>query len=749
MPEPLDIAEKSTSPTVWRVAVNAPLLASFDYLPVDGHVATAGDIGKRVRVPFGRGDKERIGVIVAVLASEMALERLTQASELLDTAPVLDGELLESLLWLSRYTHGPLGEVLWQAMPKVLRDGEALFVAPSFVWSLTEAGRTHLGSAREGRPKALLSALANGPVSEDALRVVHENFSTTARGLLAKEFVERSEIALDTRVRNAITSVASFDEAHPLHALTLNEEQASVLASLQSRSGFNVSLLDGVTGSGKTEVYLQRMAQVLASGKQVLVMVPEIGLTPQTLRRFESRLGIPVYAYHSSMSDTERAQTWIAARTGLARVVVGTRSSAFLPFESLGLIIVDEEHDSSFKQFDGIRFNARDFVIQRAYRWDVPVILGSATPSLESWQNAVSGRYHREELQHRAGDAQPPRIVVQDIRAARLQAGLSPDALKAIEQTLARGEQVLVFKNRRGYAPVLLCHDCGWTAKCTRCDASMTVHNNGRRLQCHHCGASRSAPNACPDCASLALHPQGVGTERIEGFLVDHFPDAPVIRVDRGTTQTRDGMLQQLSKLGDGAGILVGTQMLAKGHDLSNLTLVVVVGADEGLFSADFRANERLAQLLIQVAGRAGRASRLGTVMIQTHHPDHPLLALLINGGYKAFAAKELPQRQAALYPPFAFLALIRAEAQHVGDARNFLVATRELLANELGVEAMGPLPAPMPRRAGYLREQLLVLSETRKPLHTVLTNALPAIYALPEARKVRWSLDVDPYDLY
>lgn len=749
MPTPLDKPPEAAAEMVWRVAVNVPLPAFFDYRPIPGHIASQADVGKRVRVPFGRGAAVKVAVIVAVGPSDVPAEKLVAAQALLDPMPVVDGELLASLRWLAGYTHAPLGEVFGQALPKVLRDGEALAVAPEYRWSLTDTGREFLLKAREGKPKALLADLLDGAVLEGDLRARHEGFATTVRSLLTRGLVAKEEVPLAMRVTEARRIAATFDDAHPIHQLTLNAEQAAAVMGLNAATGFHVSLLDGVTGSGKTEVYLRHMADVLAQGKQVLVLVPEIGLTPQTLRRFEQRLGIPVSTYHSSMGDAERAQIWIAARTGIARVVVGTRSAAFLDFAELGLVIVDEEHDGSFKQFDGIRFNARDFLIQRAHRLDIPVVLGSATPSLESLRNALSGRYQLLELTRRAGDASPPKLAVHDIRAAKLQAGLSPAALREIEATLARGEQVLVFKNRRGYAPVLLCHDCGWTAKCTRCDASMTVHGNGRRLQCHHCGAARPAPNACPDCASLALNPQGVGTERIEEFLVERFPDHAVIRIDRGTTQTRDGMLQQLAKLGDGPGILVGTQMLAKGHDLSGLTLVVVVGADEGLFSADFRAHERFAQLLIQVSGRAGRADRPGTVLIQTHHPDHPLLATLLNGGYRAFVDDELPQRELALYPPFAYLALIRAEAQHIGDARNFLLSARDLLANELDVDVLGPLPAPMPRRAGFLREQLLLQSAARAPLHAVLTNALSGIYALPEARKVRWSLDVDPYDLY
>ncbi|WP_147674869.1 primosomal protein N', partial [Vulcaniibacterium tengchongense] len=564
------------------------------------------------------------------------------------------------------------------------------------------------------------------------------------------------------------------------------EQQAAAQAVRAAAGGFAAMLLDGVTGSGKTEVYLDAIADCLARGRQALVLVPEIGLTPQTLARFRARLGVPVHALHSGLADGERARTWAAFASGQARVAVGTRSAAFLPLPRAGLIVVDEEHDASFKQLDGIRYHARDFLLVRGKALGVPVLLGSATPSLESLRNAQVGRYAHLRLRARAGEARPPQVRVLDVRKRPLEAGLSPELLQLIERALAEGGQALVFRNRRGYAPVLLCHDCGWSAHCHRCSTplkptAMTVHGGGRRLQCHHCGARRPVPDACPDCGGLALQAQGAGTERIEEALAARFPGFPVLRIDRGTTQRRDALEQALAKFGDRPGILVGTQMLAKGHDLPNLTLVAVVGIDEGLFSADFRAPERLAQLLIQVAGRAGRAQRPGEVLLQTHHPGHPLLATLLAGGYHAFAENELALREAAGFPPFAHLALLRAEAKRAEAADAFLHAAKaqlEAAASPSGLrgEAVrmraagawrenrdeglpaggrgalalhGPLPAPMPRRAGFQRAQLLLSAPERRALHAALDAALPAIHALPEARRVRWSLDVDPVDLY
>jgi primosomal protein N' (replication factor Y) len=482
------------------------------------------------------------------------------------------------------------------------------------------------------------------------------------------------------------------------------------------------------------------------------VLVPEIGLTPQMLRRFRDRLGVDVHSLHSGLADGARAKVWAAMLRGEAKVLVGTRSAVFCPLPHAGLIVVDEEHDGSFKQQDGVRYSARDLALLRGQALSVPVVLGSATPALESLAAVAAGRYQHLRLTQRAGGAAAPAVRVVDVRRQHLQCGMSNELLTAIGDCLGRGEQALIFRNRRGYAPVLLCHDCGYSAQCTSCDAPMTVHARGQRLICHHCGSRAYAPKACPECGSLALQPQGVGTERLEEALAAAFPDVPCIRVDRETTRRRDGLDGMLQQLGSGPGILVGTQMLAKGHDLPGLSLVGVVGVDEGLHSADFRSGERLAQLLIQVSGRAGRASRPGTVVLQTHHPQHPLLLTLIGGGYPAFAAVELAEREEAGFPPYAHLALLRAEATDEAPLREFLQAARDAatdLVQTNAIELNGPLPAPMLRRAGRLRWQLL-LSATRRPaLHAFLRDWLPQVYALKSAKKVRWSLDVDPVDLY
>ncbi|MDQ2702288.1 MAG: primosomal protein N' [Pseudomonadota bacterium] len=731
------------APPACQVALPLPLAQLFDYLPPrDG--ALAPTPGCRVRVPFG--NRELVGLVVsAEPVDDTAADpgTLRHVAAVLDPEPLFHGELLQSLHWLARYLHAPLGEVLATALPSPLRRGEPPPDTHAWAWQLGKAGRTALPGLRNGRPRDLALRLEAGVVDEDALQVaLGDGWRSAARALARRGLAERVAIPANAF---APTPTATAPEANPA-------QQAAIDAIVAAGGGFASLLLDGVTGSGKTEVYLQAIADCLARGRQALVLVPEIGLTPQLLARFRARLGVPVHALHSGLGDAERARAWTAAWRGEARVVVGTRSAVFTPLPDAGLVIVDEEHDGSYKQFDGIRYHARDFALVRAKALGVPVVLGSATPSLESLHNAHGGRHVHLRLPKRAGDAHPPTVRVLDVRKRALEAGLSPDLLSSIRATLDAGGQVLVFKNRRGYAPVLLCHDCGWSAQCQRCDASMTVHAGGRRLQCHHCGTRRAAPPACPDCGGLALQPQGVGTERLEQLLAERHPEVPVLRVDRGSTARRDALENLLATLGDRPGILVGTQMLAKGHDLPNLGLVGVVGIDEGLFSADFRAGEKLAQLLIQVAGRAGRAQRRGEVLLQTHHPEHPLLQLLVHGGYHAFANDELVQREAAGFPPFSHLALLRAEAKHADPPMQFLHLAKQLskqASREPGIEVHGPLPAPMPRRAGFQRAQLLLSSPARPALHAALDALMPLLRAAPEARKVRWSLDVDPVDLY
>jgi primosomal protein N' (replication factor Y) len=725
----------AAAPLVLRVALPVPLPTLFDYLPPEGSLPSPDWIGRRVRVPFGRS--ERIGLVLEVGAAEAEAAALKPAGALLDEAPLLTGELLQALSFCTRYYHAPAGEVFATALPTLLREGQPLPETTEAGWRLTPTGEAALARAGRGRPRALLERLRASPATESELARDFEGWREAARALAGRGEAARELLA------------PRVELAADVHAPTPTPAQAEALAALRAGAGFRTLLLEGVTGSGKTEVYLQAIRDVVATGRQALVLVPEIGLTPQTLQRFRSRLGLPVWEYHSGLADGERARAWTAMARGEGRVLVGTRSAVFVPLPRAGLIVVDEEHDASYKQQDGIRYHARDVALVRARTLDVPILLGSATPSLESLHNAHAGRYRLLRLPQRAGAAKPPAVRVLDVRKRLLVHGLSDDVFTAIAACLSRGEQALVFRNRRGYAPVLLCHDCGWRAQCRRCDSPMTVHGAGRSLICHHCGARATRPLACPDCGSLGLQPQGFGTERLEEALASRFPDARLLRVDRGSTSRRGALEAALRDFGNEPGILVGTQMLAKGHDLPRLTLVVVVGVDEGLFSADFRAGERLAQLLVQVAGRAGRAERPGEVLLQTHHPGHPLLATLLGGGYPALAALALVEREAAGFPPYTHLAMLRAEAPRESEVQAFLAEAHALAPAVEGVHVSAPMPAPMPRRAGRARGQMLLTAQQRPALHALLTPWVAQLHGLKSARRVRWSLDVDPLDLY
>ena len=530
----------------------------------------------------------------------------------------------------------------------------------------------------------------------------------------------------------------------------LNAAQQLAVEGISTRlGGYSCILLEGITGSGKTEVYLRAISEVLARGQQVLVMVPEIGLTPQTISRFRARLDTALVTLHSNLTDIERFNAWLYARAGQAGVVIGTRSSVFIPLAAPGLIIVDEEHDASFKQQEGFRYSARDLAIYRASKEQIPVILGSATPSLETLNNALSGRYQHLQLPQRAGEAQLPRFRFIDLRGEALQEGFASSLLAEIGFHLKQGQQVLVFINRRGFAPILQCHDCGWIATCQRCDMSYTLHQHPPGLNCHHCETSRPLPLACPECNSHSLLPIGVGTERSEQFLAGQFPDVPVLRVDRDSTRQKDAFADIMQQVHGGEPcILIGTQMLAKGHHFPNVTLVAVLEAEAGLFSANFRGQELLGQILTQVAGRAGRGKQRGDVLIQTHHSDHPGLRCLVEEGYAPFAQALLEQRRRQALPPFRYHVLLRAEATRRHLPLAFLKQAAHLAsALSTQVTLLGPLPAPLEKRAGRFRFQLLLEADTRPALHQLLDNLLPQLENDDNARRVRWSVDVDPLD--
>jgi primosomal protein N' (replication factor Y) len=738
---------------ILRVALDTPLRSLFDYLappPAAGHA----EPGCRIRVPFGR--REGVGIVVALAEhSDIAVGKLRSASELLDPTPVLDAGLLALLRWCADYYHHPIGEVLAAALPKLAREG-APAVALAEHWQLTAAGEAACSSGeprRAPRQRALLEHLqqAAGASSAEALTAQLPNWRDAARALVARGWIASSEVPL-----SASDAVASGPPRDTPPALT--DAQAQAVAALDAAADrFQTLLLHGITGSGKTEVYLHSVALALARGRRALVLVPEIGLTPQLVGRFARRFGVPLAVLHSGLTDTQRLAAWRDVLSGRARIVLGTRSAVFAPVADLGLIIVDEEHDSSFKQQEGgFRYSARDVAVMRAQMLGIPIMLGSATPSLETLQNVELGRYQRVALPRRSDQAPAPRLRLIDLRQESVHAGLSSTALAAIEQHLAADGQVLIYLNRRGYAPTLLCTACGWVAPCQNCDARYTVHRSAEKLQCHHCGAERPLPRQCPQCG-YAVKPVGQGTERVEESLTETFPQAPIARLDRDVVRDATELEAVVDRVASGAArILVGTQMVTKGHDFPNVTLVVVLNADQGLFSTDFRAAERLAQTVVQVAGRAGRAQRPGEVLIQTEYPEHPLLTQLLASGYDGFATAALAERRAAGWPPFARLAALRASAPEALQAMAFLRAARAagqgataVVPAPASVRLLGPAPAAMARRAGRHHAQLLLESADRGALHRFLGQWIPQVDALPEARRVRWDLDVDPLDLF
>lgn len=728
---------------ILKVLIDAPVMHAFDYRSLPDELPRPG---QRVLVPFRRS--RRVG-IVAGLAEQSAVEstRLRRILAVLDTTPVLDEKLLELLAWAARYYQHPPGEVFATALPHLLRQGRQPTTG-TLVWRATAAGRQALEGGELERTPArarLLAALVRAEHGLEAaeLRPLASQWRPAMRILEQHGWIEQGMV--DASAVPA-TTTASGEAPEP------TEMQAAAISAIQNSRGFEAFLLQGVTGSGKTEVYLRCIASQLSAGRQSLVLVPEIGLTPQLIARFRQRFPqADIVSFHSGLSDLQRLESWQAAHSGHADIIIGTRSAVFMPLPRPGLLVVDEEHDASLKQQDGFRYSARDIAVWRARQLGMAVVLGSATPSLESLDNANSGRYRRLRLPERTAGARHPEVRLVDLRRHATKDGLTQPLIAAIRHHLDKNGQVLLYLNRRGYAPVLLCPDCGELAECRRCDARMVLHQKEARLRCHHCGAVRPIPQTCSHCGG-ELVTLGQGTERLEQTLGTLFPEHPMVRIDRDTTRGRGEIGRRLEEVSSGrARILLGTQMLAKGHDFPDVTLVGIIDADQGLFGTDFRAGERLAQTFVQVAGRAGRADRPGEVYIQTLFPDHPLLQTLVREGYERFAERALIERKEAGWPPFRHLAILRAEASSRDTPLDFLTTARsagEALDAD-GVRLLGPAPAPMERRAGRYRAQLLVESASRPRLQHFLAAWRMRLDALPATRRVRWSLDVDPVELF
>ncbi len=747
-----------------KIAVPCPLYRVFDYrLPAILGKQTIQP-GIRVRIPFGR--QKLIGfVIEETLGSEVPANKLKSIIKILDSHNLLGDDILKLLFWAARYYAHPLGDVLQTALPVYLRNNDDAAPLLNTWWRPTQTSHKPASQKYFSMPaeEEVLQTLKRAPkqrqlyqlllaaddgLDADALNCRTENWRAPLKALLARQLIENFvKPALLTQQNPERGTDSGSDK------VKLNDEQTAAIKNIESQHHQHaVHVLNGITGSGKTEVYLALCESMLARNKQILVLVPEIGLTPQLTQRFLARLNAAIVVLHSAMNDKQRYAAWHAAANKQAQLVIGTRSSIFTPLPDLGLIIIDEEHDGSYKQQDGFRYNARDLAIVRAKNNNIPVVLGSATPSLESLNNINEQRYQVHYLRQRANKKPLPKIQLVNLCSQKLHEGLAETLLTKIKQQLDNQGQVLLFINRRGFAPLLMCHDCGWTTSCHRCDAHMTFHKRRNQLHCHHCGSQRRAPAHCEDCGSSNILAIGAGTERIEHFLQAYFPDTQVSRIDRDSTRNKGALQEKLKKAHSGeSDILVGTQMLAKGHDFPNVTLVCILDTDQALFSADFRAAEHLAQLITQVSGRAGRASRSGEVLIQTHHPDHPLLQTLLHSGYQAFAKAALQERHAAGLPPVRHLVLLRCESVEAQAAQIFLqqAAHSAKQTDIQHIDLFGPIPAPMERRAGRYRYQIMLQSGHRKVLHQFLSWWAPQLQQLPSARKVRWSIDVDPYDTF
>jgi len=728
-----------------QVAIPVPMRQLFTYQVPKALSSPAIKVGERVVVPFGPRK------VIAIVIDEHAecsfdVSKIKSIANRLNDNFNLSKPLVSFLQLCAHYYHHPVGDVFQQALPILLRKIENVTLSPPMVWRAQESNETNKKSVdklstKAAKQFALFQIIkSHHGISWVELRTLGYN-KAQLNALRDKDLIAEHE-------QEASQFTWQDNTLNETDKLRLSSEQAIIVSAINNAlSEFTCHLIDGVTGSGKTEVYLQAMENVLASNQQVLVIVPEIGLTPQTLNRFEQRFNVPIALHHSGLNDKERLATWLSAQQGSAAIVIGTRSAIFTPLHHLGLIIIDEEHDSSLKQQDSFRYHGRDMAILRARQLNIPIILGSATPSFESLQNALSGKYNYHQLLNRAGKSNKAKIALIDMNQQQVEFGLSGTLKHEMKQTLARGEQVLLFLNRRGYAPAINCQECHWLAECQRCDKPYTLHQKQQLLICHHCGSQKRIPPQCPSCGSVRIAPLGQGTEQLESRLEELFPDTSIVRIDRDSTRKKGELAKLLQEVSDKKHqLLVGTQMLAKGHHFPDVTLVAVLDVDGALFSFDFRASEQMAQLLIQVAGRAGRASKPGKVLVQSNYVDHPLLQDLVHNGYHHFAHQALTERKQALLPPFTFQALLRADANYPSYPEKFL---RTLTQQPIdGCEFAGPVPAAMEKKAGKFRYHLIIQAKSRKRLHQAILLLLSQIPNNEWQGKVRWSLDIDPIDL-
>lgn len=733
---------------IYQVAVPSPLRRCFDYLP-PGELSIRLAKGVRVLVPFGR--RQVVGVITGSASnSELPASKLKAIVSVIDNEPLLPKSMLKLLDWAAEYYQHPIGDVYstaWPAKLRALQKPNKYNVA----WTISKNASALLENSfgKAHRQQALFEFIAaNNPASTTAVKEAGFN-SSLLRQLQEKKLIEATQQSDSPARPFSSTTVEQVSD------LTLNSEQQHAVQTINdSDNAYRCFLIDGITGSGKTEVYMQVMAKQLQQGRQCLVLVPEIGLTPQTITRFEQRFTCPVVALHSGLNDSERLHAWQQSRRGEAGIVLGTRSAIFTPLLNPGIIIIDEEHDSSFKQQEGFRYSARDLAVIRGREEKIPVLLGSATPSLESLANCKNKKFECLPLTKRAGRAVPATLQLVDSSEQALLHGFTSFTLDSIAEHLQQLGQVLVFINRRGFAPVVSCETCGWTAECESCETQFTVHSNPPGLRCHHCGAAQRVPSVCPHCQTRNLSTTGIGTQQVEGFLSKSFPATPVIRIDRDSTRRKNSLDEKLGLIQKGEPcLLIGTQMIAKGHHFPAISLVVILDADSGLFSADFRGLEHMAQTIVQVAGRSGREKRQGAVIIQSRHVSHEAVVKLSSLPYRDYAEYLLTMRKEAAMPPYANLALIRAESPAFAAGMKLLTTVskqgKQLIRDKgLDVESLGPLPAPMEKRAGRYRLQLILKASSRAQLHQLLALLVSKIEAIRVDSKTRWSIDIDPQDL-
>ena len=654
---------------------------------------------------------------------------------------------------MKRYLNYPIGEVLTSALPVKLRQGDSTERTQPDYFIVSELGYSALELGELKRAKKQQNLLNELAQLANLFEKPTACSPSAWKGLIEKGFIEKVDMPFIPQSWQE--KLGNQPLVNSQNRLVLNKQQTLVVSRLSVRNGFETFLLNGVTGSGKTEVYLQAIESALNRGEQVLVLVPEIGLTPQTIQRFKARFNVEMDVLHSNMNETERLNAWLRARNGESAIVIGTRSALFTQFQNLGLIIIDEEHDSSFKQQEGWRYHARDLAVIRAKNLAIPIILGSATPSLESVQNVQKGKFTELTLTTRAGNALPVKQQIIDLKTQRVTAGLSEQLLAKMKSYLAKGNQVMLFLNRRGFAPVLLCHECGWICQCEACDKPYTYHQKQRVLRCHHCSSQRVIPRQCGHCGSTNLVTTGLGTEQLEQVLIEQFPDYKISRIDRDSTVRKGSLETHLNDIREGKiQILIGTQMLAKGHHFPNVTLVAIINVDSALFSTDFRAEERLAQLYLQVSGRAGRAEKQGEVVLQTHYPDHPLLKNLVEKGYEAFAGEALKMRQLMMLPPFSSQVLFKATSKNSEQAVQFLQELANFFAqkaNDLalqGLQIRPPFSAPLAKKAGYYRWLLLIQHPSRMALQKLLNMFDAEKEQVTVPSSIKLAMDIDPQDI-